>query len=164
MNAESDDSAQRAFDAAVHVVRVDHSSVRDAGRGFVRAVEALGPSGLGPNGVALVRAYDDFARQLAHTFHELEEEIVDRVQVLHAQHRMAPGILARVFPRFVELERQLAAHGQQLDALSAQFSEVPPTLVFPLAVFIEAVRTCLRAHRESLLPALAPFVEGLAHA
>lgn len=154
------DSAQRAFEVAVQVVKVDHFAVRNSGRRFVKAVQTLTREDLGPSGLALVKAYDDFARELAHTFHELEEEIVDRVQVLHLQKRMTPGVLSRSFSRWQELEAQLVSHGVALDELSARFSEVPVVLREPLSLFVATVHACIESHRASLGPALAPYFGG----
>lgn len=160
MNAEVDSGAQRAFEVAVQVVRVEHAAVRSAGRVFVRAVELTGRSGLGPRGLELVRSYDDFARALASTFHELEEEVVDRIQVLHAQGRLVPGALAPALPRFMQLERELLALGLELDELAVQFAQVPDALAAPLAVFAAAVRACVATHRNELVPAVAPYFGG----
>lgn len=160
MNAEVDSGAQRAFEVAVQVVRVEHGAVRSAGRVFVRAVELTGRSGLGPRGLELVRSYDDFARALANTFHALEEEVVDRIQVLHAQGRLKPGVLVRTLPRLLQLERELLAHGLELDELELKFAQVPDALAAPLAVFVAAVRACVVAHRNELVPAVAPWFGG----
>lgn len=164
--AASTDSfdSQRAFEVAVRVVRVEHTAVRSAGRGFVRAVESLGVAGLAEDDRALVTAYDGFARGLAHTFHELEEEVVDRIQVLHVQKRLQPGILERIKPRWMQLEAELLAHAMTLDELAQRFPSVQRELHPALSAFIASVRACVTVHRQDLTPAIAPLFGGHAWA
>lgn len=147
-----------ALEAAVNAVRVEHHAVRATGTAFARAIEAN--SGvISGDLLRAVEAWDALAKALAGTLQQLEEEIIDRVQVLYAQQRLHPGVLGRVQPRFEVLSGELTEHVATLERLGEGRDAFPVGIRPALDGFCAALRSAAAHHRDRLRPSLELFLQ-----